>query len=502
MNYKSNEDYHSHAIAAEHALAVETTEKEIYRSSDRLGWASWVTTWRDNRNNLYVTYQEIRRGDNPVWEPVPLDFWEAMGLPVGYHETLCNGSKNLITDIVVLKSTDFGLHWEEISRNATNLIASFSWASLPDGKIIRSMCNDYVAWHPGDKQETWSEVSEDGGKSWERQSTIAECHNGSGCPHRLRRLRDGTLVQLISAATSYGPGRERFARHTKRQHVRQEFNVSLYFSEDNGISWDGPCCVLPAILAYEPDFVELPSGDLLILNSTVQGGPQVRQYVRKGPWGWIPGPVHDVVSGTVPECLVYAQGFIIGAVRDGIYTCSDDEGANWHTIAGLPPCGYQPFMVELPDNRLFCAWHAGGGDEFFGEKNLYVGATTFRLEADLPKLPKLVLERELNAEKDRYINSYLATVTKEGHPLSDKTVYFKYKKKNSEQWSESDVKTDANGQARFDLVEIFKEETDIYFNYEVQARVEPWDAVEESGASLIETYLAYAITSTKADLGW
>jgi hypothetical protein len=481
-----------------HAAAKDVKINTVYKAPVSPGWACWATVWQDCDDALYVSFQELRRGENLLWEPVPADFWESMGLPHGYHETLCNGAKDIVSEFVLLKSVDSGLSWTEISRTPSKMTVTFSWASLPGGRIVRSISNDYIAWHPGDRQETWSEISYDGGKTWTRQSTIVECHNGS--PYRLRRLKDGTLVQLLSVATPFGPGRERFKRISNRQNVKQEFSICLYFSKDEGSTWAGPCVVLPGIYAWEPDFLELPSGDILILNSTVQGGPQVRQYIRKGPWGWMPGPVFDVVSGRVPECLVYANGIITGAVRLGEFSCSDDEGATWHRIEGLPVCGYQPFATVLPDGRLFFVWHDGGGDEDFGKKDLNIGSAVFRLDADLPKLPVMTLEREMNDEKTKYINSYVVSLKTGNIPLSDKHISFKYKKRYTENWIESAAITDCRGQARLDLNEIFKDEKNIHMGYEVTAAFLPFG--KGSDITITESYYSYAITSTKADLGW
>jgi hypothetical protein len=300
----------------------------------------------------------------------------------------------------------------------------------------------------------------------------------------------------------FGPGKERFSRHTRRPNVRQELSVFLYFSGDEGTTWTGPLSVLPGVLAWEPDFVQLPSGDLLLLNSTVQNGPQVRQYVRKTALGWIPGPVYDVVSGRAPETVTCTKdGLLVGAVRGGEYGCSNDEGANWHRIAGLPNCAYQPFVTQLPDGRVFYAWHAGGGDEPVGKSDLYVGATTFALVANLPAPTSLTLSRDLSESGDRYINSYTLVLTKGETPVPGKTIHLRYEKRRGGAGELTSV-TDSGGRARFDLSGVFAGVSDLHLSYTVRG----WFKPEASDASLApcenEQYLAYVVTTTLRELGW
>jgi hypothetical protein len=488
------------ARAADFARADDIRIGEPYRAKVRPGYCCWVCLWRDAGDGVYLSFVEKRRSPNPDWEPVPLDFWESMGLPHGYHTSLSSGSKEIVYEIVVLKSADNAATWLEIGRNRARVDNSFSWASLADGGMLRSQSNDYVAWHKGDRQQTWCETSRDGGTTWTRRAVIFQGHNGSGSPHRLRRLRDGTLVQLISAMPEFGPGKERFSRHTKRPNVRQELSVFLYFSKDDGRTWSGPLPVLPGVLAYEPDFIEFPSGDVLILNSNVQGGPQVRQYLRQTDQGWIPGPVFDVVSGRVPETVALTKtGLLVGAVRGGEFSCSNDDGANWHTVAGIK-AGYQPYLIDLSDGRLLCGYHTGGGDEPFGQRDLSVETAAFRLTANLPSPTRLRLTRNLDAKGNKYTNSYTAVLTSGEQPIAGKTIRFKYAKRYGG-GGETTAATDVSGRAKIDLGEDFKGVTDIHLSYTLQATFVPEANDKELAPCESDLYTAYAITSSRADLG-
>jgi hypothetical protein len=425
-----------------------------------------------------------------------------MNLPHGYHTALCNGDKTIVYEHVVLRSGDQGKTWTEIGRHVSPYDATFAWTCLRDGRFIRGMCNSYEEFDPAKPIVFWTETSSDGGNTWKKGKEFFEGHSGSGShPHRLKRLKDGTLVVLITHEAAFGPGRERIGRNAKRPYVRQENTAFILFSKDNGESWAGPLTIFPGALTYEPDFVELPSGDLLFLNSTVQGGPQIRQYVRKTRFGYIPGPVIDVVSGPVPECVVCTQnGLLVGAARCREYSCSNDEGATWHTIAGLPGCEYQPSIVETSDGRLLCAWHHGS-DQPFGESDQYVGTHRFRLDANLPVATQLDLQRDMDAGRQQYINSYTLTLTAGPKLLARKTLHYEVKIRYQDQPLTGSVTTDGQGRARIELADHFKEVTNIHLCYWLKAWFDPQPGDLLSPSRSAE-YMAYVMTTTKNELGW
>ena len=496
-----------HLLAADDRAVVARAEDvrplDIYHGAERPGYACWVSVWKDSDDAVYLSFSEKRSGHNDAWKPMPLDVWESMVLPRGYHTALGLGDKNIIYEFVILKSTDNGASWKEIGRSRSeDSDDTFSLATLADGRIVRTVGNDYLFWRrQGGKMLTWSEVSADGGHTWTKQGELFEGHNASGSPFRLRRLRDGTLAQLCTVEASFGPGQERIMRHAKRPYVRMEVMPSLFFSKDDGRSWSGPLPVLGGVHADEPDFLELPSGDLLILNSAVQQGPQVRQNVRNTRFGWFPGPVMDVISGRVPEAAVLTRaGLLVGAVRGGEYSCSNDEGATWHKIEGIPGCNYQPSITELADGRLLCAWHVGG-DQPFGQSDQWVGAHVFRLTTRLPQPTRLVLERQLDAAGQRDVNIYRLTLTSGDAPVAGKAVSYSFDKRYGG-GGKGTVTTDDQGTARIDLTAEFAGVTDPHLGYSLRAWFDPSPGDAELSACRCAEYYAYAITTTKEELGW
>ncbi len=485
-----------------YARALDLEVKEVYGAVVRPGYACWVTVWKNDKNEIFLSFIEKRREKNTLWKPMPLEFWESMNLPHGYHTALCNGDKNIVYEHVVLKYRDKDKTWTETGRHVSKYDASFAWTSLGDERFIRGMCNSYSAFDPNEPVVFWTETSSDGGNTWKRGKEFLEGHSGSGShPHRLKRLKDGTLVVLITHEAAFGPGRERIGRNAKRPYVRQENTAMILLSKDNGETWAGPLTIFPGVLTYEPDFVELPSGDLLFLNSTVQGGPQIRQYVRKTRFGYIPGPVIDVVAGRVPECVVYTQNnLLVGAARCGEYSCSNDEGATWHTITGLPTCEYQPSIVETSDASCLCAWHHGA-DLPFGESDQYVGTHHFRLEAKLPAATQLDLQRDMDPARQRYTNSYTMTLTAGSKPLAQRNINYEVKIRYKDQPLTGVVTTNNQGQTQINLTEHFKDVVNIHLGYWLKAWFDPQPEDQFTPSRSVE-YMAYAITTSKTELGW
>jgi hypothetical protein len=453
-----------------------------------------------------LAFSEKRRAPNLSFKPIPLDFMESMSLPIKYQTSFCNGSPDVRTESVIMRSRDEGDTWQEIGRSDVGgLMNLFAYVSLPDGSILRGIDTDYIAFALDGPPVTAIEKSVDGGNTWTRSALLLE-GDYSGYPYRIRRLRDGTLVNLMVYTSGFGANRPRRERGVVAPNVIQEILCGLWMSTDNGESWSGPMGVLPGILAPEPDFAELPSGDLLILNSRVQGGPEVRQYVHRSRLGFLPGPVHRVVSGTVPETFCVTQpGLLVGATRGSLYTCSNDEGATWHTIAEIPDCEYQPLIIELKDGRLLCAWHMHG-DAIFGERHQFVGQHIFRLDASrLPAATVLDLTRDMNKERTQYTNAHTARLSAGWTALAGWKIRLQVQLRYADTWDlspprpepfELEAVTDEKGCARFDLDAIredFEKEVNIHQYYNLKAFFEP---AAEDGLAPAESasYHSYIMT--------
>ncbi len=360
------------------AHGTEFEETVIYRPAKRPGYSSWVAPWRGPDGSLFLSFIEKRRHANSLYRPIPLDFWEAMSVPIKYQASFL-AVADVLTESVVFRSQDEAKSWKEVGRSATNYMNLFGYMSLPDGSIIRGVDTGYLSYYANEPIFCIIQKSTDMGNTWKDFAVV--CEDVSFYPYRLMALRDGAIVLLGGYQDSFGPGRATPYRNYSPGNIRLNFQAAIYYSYDQGASWTGPVPILSGVYAPEPDWVELPSGDLLVINSNVQTGANTREIIKRQGKQFIPMPVFDIVSGSVPETfLVTKDNLLVGTRRGGIYCCSNDLGSTWYEIGNLPKSLYQPRIVQLTDGRL-CNFFHRGGDNVVGEVDQYIGQHVFRLEA-------------------------------------------------------------------------------------------------------------------------
>src|SRR5437868_13848128 len=104
-----------------------------------------------------------------------------------------------------MKSTDHFQTWKEISRETTTANGgSFAQARTKDGKLLQFVWACYSR-DPATKSSEIYYQSSDGGKSWKKMPPFVSDHF-AWYPHRLRTLRDGTLVLCTARAPKWGRG--------------------------------------------------------------------------------------------------------------------------------------------------------------------------------------------------------------------------------------------------------------------------------------------------------
>lgn len=442
------------AVRAEKSVvtAFDFEEKEIYHPSERPGYSAWVCLWPGNDDEWFTSFVEKRRAPNHDYRPIPLDFYESMTETYGFQGMFTAGAPNIRSEIVIMRTTDGAASWQEVGRSPNNYYGFFGNVTLPNGDILRSYHTSYASYYEDEVPSCAVDKSTDMGNTWVKQGTVMSGY--FTYLHRMKRLSDGTIVGLGFYTPAFGPGRARATRSTVRAYVRtqDELMPSIWVSRDDGKTWSAPIGAFrncPNI--WEPDFVELPSGDLLLLNSSAQTGPQVRQYCRRSGDNFVPEPVFDVVSGLVPETVTLTpNGLLVGSRRNNVYTCSKDEGATWHKIKGLTEYGhyhYQPMIACMEDGRLLCVWHCGC-DSLFARWDEYIGQHVFRLEGSLPETPTLTLRRELDSEGKQYINAYTARLTVGDTSIPGRKICFSLSSPYGSAGDRISVNTDADGIAR------------------------------------------------------
>jgi len=494
-----------------YARAAEFAEVPVYYPEVRPGYAAWVVFFDFGNGDLGLCFNEIRKRKNPDFRPYSLEFKEAMNAPYMFGCTVGNAHPDFTNEYVYMKSVDGGRTWEQTGRCV--VCGRHLWhVGFPDGRMIRIH---------GTRDATPLEFSVvveesgDGGNTWKEISRLQEGYNT--VMMKAKRLRDGSVVFCGPICPAFGPDLAKDTRQTLPPGELYPHEAAFYVSSDEGRTWDGPHYVLPGILAWEFDFVELPDGSLLFINSAVQSGRPVRQIAKKTATGYINEPLtvirrggewgpEDLEGGFVPETVcITPEGLLVGALRGKPYSCSADLGENWFEIAGLPPSRYQPMILQAGDGRILNAWH-NGYDAHFGEVDMFIGIHEFRLDASLPKSTRLTLKRRLRPDGNKFINAYDAKLTAGGRPVADREIELrllpvwtpegKHEPRDVREAGElRRAVTDAEGVARFELTELDRI-PDVHFAYRLAASFSPKSG-DELAPCLGPERMAYAMTSER-----
>jgi len=424
-------------------VAVDFKSRKIYEPSQNPYYACWVSFFPGENGRWYIGYEEVTRPDKPL--PLATDKqWFAMQLPEGYDKS------EYLLEAVILESADDMKTWHEISRQPyrhQHSVHQFATARTADGRFIRFVWAGYSL-EPGIKPNDNFYVSADNGKTWQLQPPIFDEHFVT-FPHRLRTLRDGTLVLCCPFGNPIGTA-ERPVRNCMDLNATQNSQMMMLFSFDDGRTWEGPLPILPRCNTSETDFVELPSGDLLVINNSIFNDPG-RQFIYRNGRTFTPAPMERAINdkkpiepGCVPETVCLVDGeILIGCQRTGFYSFSDDLGLTWQPLEGIPmpeidpALGspyldqqevYQPWIHYLGDGRVVCAGHLGGDMPLSRDRlKQYISLHSFNIKVNRKtKNTKIIIERDYDENKKQHPNAYTLTLSCDDKPLADKPIEFWY----------------------------------------------------------------------------
>jgi hypothetical protein len=465
--------------------AVDFQSRVVYRSEREPHYAAWASFFPGEDWKWYIGCEEVSLPGTPLPQASPEAIF-GMGLPNGYDKS------QFLMEAVLLESTDDLRTWKVISREPYrhhHTVAQFATAKTRNGRFLRFnwACYDL---DPRTKTNDILRVSSDNGRTWEPAAPFLP-DRFAYYPHRLRTLRDGTLVLCLPIAPRWGPDQESPVRTARKLNVNNDMRMSLFFSFDEGTSWAGPLPILDGQNVPETDFVELPDGHLLFFNSSDWPKPG-RQFVYRHGRQFIPGPLEDVRSGTVPEtaCLTDDR-ILVGCLRPGSYSWSDDLGETWHPLTGVSGNGevYQPWIQALADGRIVCAGHRGADDPIGdGRKHENdIRLHTFRLKVNQrTKSTRIQLVRDYDTSRRLWLNRYTLTLKQDSEPLADKELEFWYAERYQAGYDSHNsvpleqrmkaggmmirVKTNGNGVATVRLPQRFDEVTNPHLSYQLVVR--------------------------------
>ena len=461
--------------------ASEFQSRKIYQSSQRPSYTSWVSFFPGERGQWYLTCEEVTR---PVM-PRPgtsLQKWYEMALPRGYDKS------KLQMEVVMLESNDGLESWKEISRQPVRFqhsAGSFGQARTPDGRFLRFAWSGYSL-EPSVVPNEILYESADNGQTWRKMPPFHHEHFASW-PHRLRTLRDGTLVLCVPLRPRWGKGTDYPTRTARRIDVVADMQMNVFTSFDQGRSWSGPLPIYPGQNVSETDFVELPDGNLLFIHNSIFANPG-RQLVYREGSRLTPGALERVHSGTVPETVCLTEdGVLIGCMRAGTYHWSDDLGLNWQRLDGTAGDGeaYQPWIHHLGGGKVACAGHFGRDDPI-GRRDQFISLHTFKIQVLRRTVaPKLWIERKFDQARGIFVNSYTLSLTADGAPLADKDIHVWYVTRNAsgyDAWNKNPlaermkaggksvtVRTGLDGRAEVELPE-YDAITDPHLSYQMVVR--------------------------------
>ncbi|MGE3780292.1 MAG: sialidase family protein [Pirellulaceae bacterium] len=405
--------------------AVDFRSQIVYQSSREPHYAAWASFFPGENGHWYIGCEVVSRPREPL-PPTTPDKWYRMGLPTGYDKSQYQ------MEAVLLESTDDMQTWQEVSREAyrhQHSVHQFASARTKSGRFLRFNWACYSL-DPNTKTNEILRVSEDGGRTWTPQPPFCT-DRFAYYPHRLRTLRDGTLVLCLPAGPRWGADQEYPLRTAMKLNVNNDMRMSLFFSFDEGKQWQGPVSILDGQNVSETDFVELGDGNLLVFNNSIFASPG-RQFIYRDGQRFFPGPLESVRSGTVPEtvCLT-PDGILVGCMRPGAYFWSDDLGETWSPLSGVGRTQevYQPWIYSLPDGRIVCAGHFGADDPI-GEGRTHandIRLHTFRLKVNQRTTNTRVrVNRDYDAAAKKWLNRYTLKLTEEDRPLAMQELEFWY----------------------------------------------------------------------------
>jgi hypothetical protein len=405
--------------AAAHPPAVQAVNfksTKVYQSSQRPSHTSWVSLFPANDGTFYLGCEETTATDPP--QPrASTEFLYGMNLPRGYD------SSKYRKELVLLKSDDNLQNWRVISRTMTRISGgAFAQSQTTSGDLLRFVWACYSP-DPAVKSSDIYYRSSDEGKTWVKATSFVS-ERFAWYPHRMRKLRDGTLVLAVARGPKWGSGSDYPIRTAIRLDTVSDMEMMIFSSHDDGRTWSNPLPIFSGQTVSETDFVELTDGSLLFFNNQIFANPG-RQFVYREGNRFTPGPLERVHSGLVPETVCLTDdGMLVGCHRPGTYYWSGDFGENWQPLEGAPTTieVYQPWIAFLGEGKVACAGHYGADDPI-KSRDQFVSVHTFDVKVRRkPAQAKLSITRDYDEKQSRFLNAYTISLKLDDEPLAGRDI--------------------------------------------------------------------------------
>lgn len=356
------------------------TTKTIYHSPQTPGYTTWVASWLMPDGTVMISFHQAT-GPLEGRPQTRKDVLQKLSWPPqGKPEYVKYDMAGVNFEGIYLASHDGGATWQLVNAEPAATPMN-GWldgtAAIADGTIFRTVWGHYLPFYDVPQTGYW-QSSRDGGKSWGKPSAFYDATTRITWPKRLRILRDGRFV----VAGGIAPGRkETDTRYSQDAAIMP----ALWVSEDQGQHWSEPIILWNEKNVHpseEVDIAELPDGDLLAVIRVDATLSRWQTLLKKDGKAWKVQPVQKlwIPHSGMPELLATREGVVLHLATDGI-AWTADQGATWAYLEGKPRTGYYPTSVQLPDGRIFCAYHVGG-DNYYGQVDQRIEAITFKLKIE------------------------------------------------------------------------------------------------------------------------
>jgi hypothetical protein len=123
-----------------HIKAFGFESRKVYHSAQTPGYTSWVSFFPGERDQWYLTCEEVTRPATPLPQCTRQQWFE-MGLPSGYDKSQYR------MEAVVLESTDDLRTWQVMAREPVRFhhsVGQFATARTQDGRFLRFVWASYA----------------------------------------------------------------------------------------------------------------------------------------------------------------------------------------------------------------------------------------------------------------------------------------------------------------------------------------------------------------------
>ncbi len=334
----------------------------IYQPPRIPGHAAWVSLWKNQNQELFVSFQEME-GDRKM--PATYDFMKEE-----------NRARYDIRQ-KIYRSPDQGTHWDFASEREL-FLPNFSFIAckdtLPSGKILAACAARSLPEFHGCEGKIILISSCDGGLNWQFENMLdnPDCQS----LHVTSILHDQNAGILLCAYSNTG-------------------DCYCFVSDNEGKSWKQSFCFAKHggnLSFWEPSLVKTAENQYLCIMRTHREDIPKHNGINYHLVGLTRNNQEFQFSDPMdtgigfrgkPDLFKSSSGLVIFSAPGHLFAFSADDGKTWEihldVLSGLPH-NADPCLVEMMPNHFLCAYFFGSDHPFPPPCNQYIGCTSFEIQ--------------------------------------------------------------------------------------------------------------------------